>query len=43
MRNSKKLLALIAVISTAIASLVSASACAWYLYQPEEPESLREK
>lgn len=43
MKVSKKLLSVIAVISTAVASLVSASACAWYFYQPEEPESLREK
>ncbi|WP_291570067.1 cyclic lactone autoinducer peptide [Clostridium sp. UBA4548] len=40
---NKKFLALIATITTIMATTVATSACAWYLYQPEEPECLREE
>jgi len=40
---SKKFLGLIATITTLMAAMVATSACTWYLYQPEEPECLREK
>ncbi|EQB88604.1 cyclic lactone autoinducer peptide [Clostridium punense] len=39
---NKKFLGLIATITTLMAALVANSACNWYLYQPEEPECLRE-
>lgn len=41
--SKKNLLALIATITTLIASLVASSSCTWFLYQPEEPKSLREE
>lgn len=37
----KKFLAIIASLATVIAATVATSACFWYFYQPEEPESLR--
>jgi len=37
----KKLYGLVAVISTVVAALVASSACYFFLYQPEEPASLR--
>lgn len=40
--NSKLLMG-IATIATVFASAVATSACYWYLYQPEEPKSLREE
>jgi len=36
-----KLLALIATITTFVATSVATSACIWFTYQPEEPKSLR--
>jgi len=42
-RFSKKLFALTAIITTFVAATVASSACMWYIYQPEEPECLREK
>ena len=36
-----KFLATIAALATVIASVVATSACWWYFYQPEEPESLK--
>lgn len=39
----KNLLAFIATITTLMASLVAASACTYFLYQPQEPKSLQEK
>ncbi|WP_333859796.1 cyclic lactone autoinducer peptide [Clostridium sp.] len=35
-------LSLCVTICTLMASIVSASACMWFSYQPEEPECLRE-
>ena len=39
----KKLTSLFAMVLTVIAATVASSACYWYLYQPEEPQCLREK
>lgn len=37
----KKLYTLIAALSTIVAALVASSACYLFMYQPEEPASLR--
>ena len=37
----KKLYGMIAAISTLVAALVASSACYFFIYQPEEPASLR--
>lgn len=37
----KKLLTVIAALATVIAASVATSACFWYFYQPEEPETLK--
>ncbi len=37
----KKMYGLIAAISTLVAALVASSACYLFIYQPEEPASLR--
>lgn len=37
----KKLMAIVATIATVLAATAATSACWWYLYQPEEPESLK--
>ncbi|MDD3214742.1 MAG: cyclic lactone autoinducer peptide [Eubacteriales bacterium] len=37
----KKFYGVIAAVSTVVAALVASSACYWFLYQPEEPVSLR--
>ncbi|MEA4998465.1 MAG: cyclic lactone autoinducer peptide [Candidatus Limiplasma sp.] len=37
----KKLYGMIAAISTLVAALVASSACYFFMYQPEEPASLR--
>lgn len=37
----KKFLAIVAALATVIAATVATSACFWYFYQPEEPESLK--
>ena len=39
----KKLYALIAAAATLIAAAVATSACLYFIYQPEEPESLRDE
>ena len=39
----KKLIALAAVVCTFVATTLSASACFWGYYQPEEPKGLREE
>ena len=39
----KHLFALIAVVTTLVATSVASSACWWAAYQPEEPKCLREK
>lgn len=41
-RNKTALLSIISVIATFFASVVATSACWWYIYQPEEPKSLRD-
>jgi AgrD protein len=38
---AKVFMTLVAVICTSMALTVSASACFWCFYQPEEPECLR--
>lgn len=40
---NKKLLMLVATVTTIIAATVASSACFWATYQPEEPKSLREE
>ncbi|WP_017416294.1 cyclic lactone autoinducer peptide [Clostridium tunisiense] len=40
---NKKFLALIATITTLMATTVATSACTWYFYQPEEPKCLSEE
>jgi len=37
----RKVLAVIATIATALAATAAFSACWWNLYQPEEPDSLK--
>lgn len=37
----KKLYGMIAAVSTLVAALVASSACYFFIYQPEEPASLR--
>ena len=37
----KKILTVIAALATVIAASVATSACFWYFYQPEEPETLK--
>lgn len=37
----RKLLAMVSVVATLAATLVATSACWWWTYQPEEPESLQ--
>lgn len=39
----KKLFAIVAVVATFVATVAAGSACWWYVYQPEEPESLRNR
>ena len=36
-----KILGIVSVIATIAATLVATSACFWWVYQPEEPKSLR--
>ncbi|GAA0727749.1 cyclic lactone autoinducer peptide [Clostridium malenominatum] len=40
---NKKVLMLIATVTTLLASTVASSACFWLNYQPEEPGCLREE
>lgn len=37
----KNILAAASVVATLFATLVATSACIWWIYQPEEPESLK--
>ena len=37
----KKLFAVVAVLATFVATVAATSACWWFLYQPEEPETLK--
>lgn len=39
----KKLYTVIAAVATLIAAAVATSACTFLLYQPEEPQSLRDE
>ncbi len=38
----KKFYGVIAAVSTVIAAVLATSACTWFMYQPEEPQSLRD-
>lgn len=39
----KVIYAVVSVIAVFFATLVASSACLFYIYQPEEPEALRDK
>ncbi len=39
----KKFWSIVAAASTLVAAMVASSACLWFIYQPEEPASLREE
>lgn len=39
----KKFYGLLAAVSTLMAALFATSACWWFMYQPEEPASLKDK
>lgn len=39
----KKFYGVIAALSTVIAALIASSACLLFMYQPEEPKSLRDE
>ncbi|NLO47192.1 MAG: cyclic lactone autoinducer peptide [Clostridiales bacterium] len=39
----RKLYAVLATVATLLAMAVASSACMFFTYQPEEPESLRDK
>ena len=38
----KKFYGILAVAATFVAALVASSACTYFIYQPEEPQSLRD-
>lgn len=38
----KKFYGVIAAVSTILAAILATSACTFFTYQPEEPESLRD-
>lgn len=37
-----KLFGVVSVLATLAATVVATSACVWWVYQPEEPQSLRD-
>jgi len=39
----KKFYGIVAAVSTIMAAVLATSACWWFSYQPEEPESLKEE
>lgn len=39
----KAIYAVVSIIAVFFATLVASSACLFYVYQPNEPESLRDK
>jgi len=39
----KRLLIMVASVTTLVASIVASSACMFFNYQPEEPKCLREE
>lgn len=39
----KKFYGIVAAVSTIMAAVLATSACWWFAYQPEEPESLKEE
>lgn len=42
-RINKNFFAIVASVATIVATAVATSACLIYLYQPEEPKSLRDE
>jgi len=38
----KKFYGMIAAVSMIVAAMVASSACVYFIYQPEEPKSLRD-
>lgn len=40
--KKSKLFAALSVLATFFATTVATSACFWYIYQPEEPDCLKE-
>ncbi|MEG2290967.1 MAG: cyclic lactone autoinducer peptide [Clostridium sp.] len=42
-KNNSKILMAVASVAIIFASTVATSACAWMLYQPEEPKCLRDE
>lgn len=42
MKLNKTIFAAIAAITTVVATTMANSACLWFMYQPEEPKSLRD-
>lgn len=43
MKKFSSLLALVSLAATFVASMVATSACIWYTYQPQEPDSLKDQ
>jgi AgrD protein len=41
--NKNGLFVVIAALATLVAATVATSACMWFVYQSEEPESLRDE
>lgn len=41
--KKKNLLTLMAALATVFATTIATSACIFFMYQPEEPECLRDK
>ena len=41
-RMKMKILGVFSVVCTLLAATMATSVCFWFLYQPEEPESLKE-
>jgi cyclic lactone autoinducer peptide len=39
----KAILSVVSVVAVLFATLVASSACIWFLYQPNEPESLQNR
>ncbi|MDO5291720.1 MAG: cyclic lactone autoinducer peptide [bacterium] len=40
--NKSSLLAVLSLVATFFATTAATSACLWYVYQPEEPECLKD-
>lgn len=42
-KHFQPLLAVAAMVCTIVATTVASSACLWFYYQPEEPQSLQDR